>query len=367
MAARQNHLDSIYRQMFGMKAYEDGTEEELIELGIIDVQNPHQGVHPPEFVMGEERGHGCGYPLDPYYQILYEDENHADEVNAYACASAHHYQYSGLAEYVLNFAARNNVNIILIDLANMGAGNLSDYEYNLDALPMVFRNRPVLYLAILSRKVIETVQFRHNKIIIPVVCLYPKKSRNRTRRCFGQTDDYLLSLLYQDIAMYYPDNVFVLSGDQYRWRGMDVQFTHPIKYVKLIRKPHGDSPFMLKNNDGHISRQSAFDIPKHNSAFLPQAVEQEQEQGEEQEAAAAAPPPPPNPTRKGVKNRWMFCEAALKGKKCPYGKKCTFAHTRDQLQEGKKQIKTVECGYGEKCTRQKCKFLHPQRGQTHIP
>lgn len=358
MAAEQNHLDSIYRQMFGMKAYVDGTEEELIARGIIDTRDPHQDVHQSEFVMGGERGHGCGYQLDPHSEALYDDEEYPDNVKAYACAFAHHRQYSGLAEYVLNFIARNNVYIVLIDLANMGAGDLGDYHRNLDALPMVYHGRPVLYLAILPRKVIKKAEFRHNKIIIPVTCLYPKKNKDRIRRCYGQTDDYLLALLYQDIAENFPDNVFVLSGDQYRWRGMDGQFTRPIKYVKLIRKPHGDSPFTMRENNGHISRRSAFGVPEHDSKFLPQAMEEEQE-------------PvyiPPNPTRPNVKDRWMFCKNALEGKKCPYGKKCSYAHTREQLQEGKKSIKTAQCRFGDDCMRgQKCPFLHKQRGQTYIP
>lgn len=369
--ARQDHLDSIYRQMFGMKPYEDGTREELESRGIIDARDMHHDIPIIQLVMGDDHRYGCGYSLSDQYAELYTDKDKPDEVKAYACANAHHEQYYSLSQFVLSFIARNNANIVLIDLANMGAGNLSEYQYNLDALPMVYRDRPILNLAILPQRVIEHVTFRHNKIIIPIVCLYYDVEKNRTRQCRGQSDDYLLALMYQDIAEVFPDNVFVLSGDQYRWRGVDKRFTYPINYVKLVRKPQGESIFTMQSNDGHINRRSAFGVPVHDSEFDPNPPDTDMDLD-----SGAAPMGPAdladlhiNPIRKNaIGTKWRLCDATVKGEICPYGKKCTFAHGREQLQEQYRNIKQTPCMKGLECTYgHKCKFLHPQRGQTYVP
>jgi hypothetical protein len=321
-------LDLAYRKLFGMIP----TDAQMVELirgyGVVDIEDIFGKLPKPQLSIDLQNvGMGCGF-------ITRSKGKHS--LN-YQCASAHKRDYASLMTDIEQLIMDNNMIVVFVDLANMVAGNFENVKHNLDALPVSYLNKPVIYLVIYPRYELSPVEFNNNKIILPVTCKVPN-TKGILNPCHGrnETDDILLLQLYYDLVQKQPDRAYVLSGDWYGWRE---ELGFPItglNNLKLTNTPTGLSPYTLTSMTPamHISRASVFGA-----------------QGKETLINRST-------TRKPT----LFCSYMLTKGHCARGESCTFAHSRAELSDDtRSSLKKIPCKNGEGCTRKICSFTHPNQ------
>jgi len=270
-------LDINYRWLFGMIPNDE--MRSIMEENDIDELPPVKGILggiPSIGIViptGEEYvGYGCSLKLEDIY----------GKYTQYArCAIAHDMVYRELITYLISTIPLYGMNIILIDLANMMRGALATYMDEIMLLPMSYKGSPVMYIIILPQWEVAQPEFIGNKVILPVTCLIPDGVEGTNMiRCYkgvGETDDILLIHIYNYIHSQYPNNVYVLSGDKYKWMGKmnmpenDMTLGHiNISYVSLTHRDLGFSPFTLvKTRRSNVNRIEAFGLDDNNE--LPSA------------------------------------------------------------------------------------------------
>lgn len=290
-------------------------------------------------------GYGCGNALQDIY---------GEYTQNMRCSGAHGATYTGIMNYIKELVLRNDMHVVFVDLANFMAGKLANYDRYLDQLPVIYRGRPVIYVIVLPQWEITAPTFVNNKVVLPVTCVVP--TPHGLVRCPKdqprETDDILLIQLYNYIHESYPHNAHILSGDKYRWRGSNNLPVAHINYVRIVRKPIGLSPVSLAVNNV-INRKVAFSVADGND--LPDYSNPKPKAAK---PVVAKPAAAAKPT--------LFCRHYITTGKCPYGAKCTFAHTRKQLDPSiRKVLKTRDCKKGDTCPiKQVCKYRHPD--EVHI-
>lgn len=355
-------LDLAYRWLFGMIPGQLMVEE-MHRLGIVNTPASlgglFDGVKRPKAIIDigpDTEGFACANKLQDIY------ETYTDSMR---CSQSHIDVYRLLVNYIIGLIYTNNINVVLIDLANMMAGQLQNWEQAVDQLPVQYQGLPVLYIIIKPARNIEQAEFIGNKVILPVVCLVPRNGTLKTcGRGVMEADDLLLLQVYEYIYRKYPAKVFVLSGDRYSWMGKNNLPSVYMNMLKLIPKPIGLSNYSLDNSGrNYNNRILAFGVSDHQTPFGVHSPGPGPGPGPAPEPSPSpAPRPAPGPAPIPIQSsKRRLCRTYTTTGHCPYGNRCHFAHGRSQLDPGiqASSYKTAPCKLGAACAKPNCGFIHP--------
>jgi hypothetical protein len=348
-------LDLAYRWLFGMIPGQLMVEE-MHRLGIVNTPvslgDLFDGVKRPKAIIDigpDTEGFACANKLQDIY------EKYTDSMR---CSQSHIDVYRLLVNYIIGLIYTNNINVVLVDLANMMAGQLQNrnWEQAVDQLPVQYQGLPVLYIIIKPARQIEQAEFIGNKVILPVVCLVPHDgSLKPCGRGVMEADDMLLLQVYEYIYRKYPAKVFVLSGDKYSWMGKNNLPSVYMNMLKLISRPTGLSNYSLdKSGRTHNNRILAYGVSDQQVPFGVRAPSPN---------PSPNPNPNPNPNPVSQSSKRVLCRSYTTTGHCPYGNRCLFAHGRNQLDPGiqASAYKTKPCKLGMTCPKKNknCNFVHP--------
>lgn len=317
-------LDLAYRYMFGSLSVKE-LSKTLMEYGIVDIESIFKGLAKVTVKLGKTKGRGCGHISDK--SGLPENLQ-----LSYDCAHLHYRRYHGVANYLKHLIFSYNAVVVFIDLANLMGGIIDrDYNNELSRFPVVYKDHPVVYAVIRPKRESEgEITVKGSVVYFDVRCIVDGKECRKVNKDATEDDDMLLFLLYREIVKDHPDHTFVLSGDNYRWR-KEMGISDKIKYLKLVKKPAGFSPYSLMVNK-IVNRDIAYALDGNSDGRgLPS---------------------------KDVKTK--LCSNILQKGKCT-NRKCSFAHKRSELKMLPKQ-KTSTCKNLPKCKygAVKCLNIHPE-------
>ena len=341
------NLDLAYRWLFGMLP-----SASMIQLmnanGIKNIPIPGHGVLNIKDIVDQSKlsinpaltGFACASQLEDVY---------GEYTNSMRCADQQRQSYKPIIDYILSLIATDNFAVVMVDLANMLAGQIYDYDEALEQLPVQMAtpsgNQPIIYIVIKPSSALDSPTFYGNKVLLPAVCLIPTAEGTLVpcaERGIGETDDILLILIYQYIQSQYPYSVHILSGDQYKWMDLHGLPRASLHYLHLEPRPTGLSPYTLVPNRFKPNRMYAFSLIDGQGKF-----------GTEGSAAPASHKYP------------ELCPTYTYTGYCPYGYDCHYAHGLAELPPGiiatgyksrpcASMVNTGSCPNGISCN-----FMHP--------